>query len=175
MRARAWAGLIWLGWLTLAACTAPGPVPTTASGPPSLPPAPRSVATALPTAPPLPEGPPAVAPAAATAGPTSVGAATTAPEVPPVAPAIPVSTKAATPLPEVPTAEATIAPTEVSTPVATATTTIAALSLPTACRETQGRLSVAHLASTVLARRVAYAIYLPPCYDRDPTRSYPTL
>jgi len=44
-----------------------------------------------------------------------------------------------------------------------------------ACHETQGRLSVAQLDSAVLGRRVAYSIYLPPCYDADPTRRYPTL
>ncbi len=43
------------------------------------------------------------------------------------------------------------------------------------CRETRGRLAVAHLDSATLGRRVAYSIYLPPCYDADPQRVYPVL
>ena len=43
------------------------------------------------------------------------------------------------------------------------------------CRETQGRLAVSHLDSATLGRRVAYSIYLPPCYDADPARVYPVL
>ena len=43
------------------------------------------------------------------------------------------------------------------------------------CHETQGRLSVAYFDSATLGRRVAYAIYLPPCYAADPQRVYPVL
>ena len=43
------------------------------------------------------------------------------------------------------------------------------------CRETQGGLSVADFDSATLGRRIAYSIYLPPCYDADPQRVYPVL
>lgn len=43
------------------------------------------------------------------------------------------------------------------------------------CRETQGGLSVADFDSATLGRRIAYSLYLPPCYDADPQRVYPVL
>lgn len=155
MRARTLAGLAGLGWLTLAACTAPLPV-TTDSVTPILPPAPTPAATALPTATAILEVPTAEA----TAVPTE----------------IPAPTPEATPPPAAPTLVPPVAPTEEPAPTATAPATTPTPSQPAAaCRETQGRLSVAYLDSTVLARRVVYSIYLPPCYDQDTTRSYPTL
>ncbi len=39
----------------------------------------------------------------------------------------------------------------------------------------QGKLSIAYLNSTVLARRVAYSLYLPPCYEANSTHLYPVL
>jgi enterochelin esterase-like enzyme len=44
-----------------------------------------------------------------------------------------------------------------------------------ACREEHGRLQVSYLESPTLARRVAYSIYLPPCYDTDKARVYPVV
>jgi enterochelin esterase-like enzyme len=43
------------------------------------------------------------------------------------------------------------------------------------CRASQGQLSVAFVDSSVLSRRVAYSLYLPPCYGADRTRLYPVL
>jgi len=43
------------------------------------------------------------------------------------------------------------------------------------CGETQGRQSVLHFDSATLARRVAYSLYLPPCYAANPARVYPVL
>jgi enterochelin esterase-like enzyme len=62
----------------------------------------------------------------------------------------------------------TPAPTEMIMPTATSGSI-------QVCREVHGRLDVSHLDSLVLARRVAYSIYLPPCYDADKTRVYPVL
>lgn len=66
------------------------------------------------------------------------------------------------------------------TPTASATMSQVTLSPATArvvqnCVETQGRQSVLHFDSATLARRVAYSLYLPPCYDADPQRVYPVL
>jgi enterochelin esterase-like enzyme len=44
-----------------------------------------------------------------------------------------------------------------------------------ACREEHGRLDVSSLDSRTLARRVAYSIYLPPCYGAGEARVYPVL
>ena len=44
-----------------------------------------------------------------------------------------------------------------------------------ACSEPHGRLSVSNLTSAALSRRMAYSIYLPPCYDADRARVYPVL
>jgi len=43
------------------------------------------------------------------------------------------------------------------------------------CLATQGRQSVLYFDSAMLARRVAYSLYLPPCYAADPARVYPVL
>jgi enterochelin esterase-like enzyme len=43
------------------------------------------------------------------------------------------------------------------------------------CAEPLGRLSVLFLDSATLGRRIAYSIYLPPCYAADPARVYPAL
>lgn len=46
---------------------------------------------------------------------------------------------------------------------------------PTPCQSPASQLTVDYVNSAVLARRVAYSIYLPPCYDTDPNRRYPVL
>lgn len=43
------------------------------------------------------------------------------------------------------------------------------------CRETQGRQSALYFDSATLGRRVAFSVYLPPCYDTDSKRVYPVL
>ncbi len=51
-----------------------------------------------------------------------------------------------------------------------------ALTPPTpACRAQSGQLRIEYLNSSVLARRVPYSLYLPPCYDGDSTHLYPVL
>jgi len=62
----------------------------------------------------------------------------------------------------------TPAPTETTVPTMTPGST-------QACREEHGRLDKLSLDSRTLARRVAYYIYLPPCYDTDQARVYPVL
>ncbi len=76
----------------------------------------------------------------------------------------------------------TLAPTPTAAPAATPTREPIPSIGPTAlltprgtCREQQGQLSVAYLESATLARRVAYSLYLPPCYDADPARLHPAL
>ena len=67
------------------------------------------------------------------------------------------------------------APKVAMTPIlatAMATTTLAPVP---ACHEEHGRLQVSYLESPTLARRVAYSIYLPPCYDTDKARVYPVV
>ncbi len=57
---------------------------------------------------------------------------------------------------------------------ATLTATPTPVSGP-ACHEEHGRLQVSYLDSPTLARRVAYSIYLPPCYAADEARVYPVV
>jgi enterochelin esterase-like enzyme len=69
----------------------------------------------------------------------------------------------------------TPAPMVTMTPIlvtAMATTTPAPVQT---CHEEHGRLQVSYLESPTLARRVAYSIYLPPCYDTDKARVYPVV
>ncbi len=44
-----------------------------------------------------------------------------------------------------------------------------------ACHQEHGQLQVSYLNSPTLGRRVAYSIYLPPCYDVDEARVYPVV
>ena len=76
---------------------------------------------------------------------------------------------------QIATMTSTITPAVVPSPSGAATSTNTATPQPAACVETQGRLSVAQLDSTVLSRRVSYSIYLPPCYGADPAHLYPAL
>ncbi len=64
-------------------------------------------------------------------------------------------------------------PTVTMTPLL-ATATTAPAPMP-ACHEDHGRLQVSDVESPTLARRVAYSIYLPPCYDTDAARVYPVV
>lgn len=43
------------------------------------------------------------------------------------------------------------------------------------CQKPASQLTVDYVNSPVLARRVAYSLYLPPCYGIDPNRRYPVL
>jgi enterochelin esterase-like enzyme len=68
----------------------------------------------------------------------------------------------------------TPAPTAIALPIATMTASRTPALAP-ACHEEHGPLEVSYLDSPTLARRVAYSIYLPPCYDGDKVRVYPVL
>ena len=46
---------------------------------------------------------------------------------------------------------------------------------PTACAETQGKTLQLEMDSKFLTDGLRYSIYLPPCYDADPGRTYPVL
>ncbi len=61
------------------------------------------------------------------------------------------------------------------TPTASPTLAPATPRAVQSCGETQGRQSVLYFESATLTRRVAYSLYLPPCYAADPTRVYPVL
>jgi enterochelin esterase-like enzyme len=45
----------------------------------------------------------------------------------------------------------------------------------TQCTETQGRVERPEYVSIPIDTRMVYSIYLPPCYDLEPTRVYPTI
>lgn len=45
----------------------------------------------------------------------------------------------------------------------------------TECSETQGRVERPGFTSVPIETRMVYSIYLPPCYDQQPTRVYPTI
>jgi enterochelin esterase-like enzyme len=45
----------------------------------------------------------------------------------------------------------------------------------TECAETQGRVERPEYVSVPIDTRMVYSIYLPPCYDTEPTRIYPTI
>jgi enterochelin esterase-like enzyme len=62
----------------------------------------------------------------------------------------------------------------IMTVMATMTATVTPVSVQ-ACHEEHGRLQVSYLDSPTLARRVAYSIYLPPCYDADEAHVYPVV
>jgi enterochelin esterase-like enzyme len=82
------------------------------------------------------------------------------------------------PATRIPAQTSTPAPDLTDTPVSSPAPTLAPAVLSTpmpACVERQGRLSVLYLDSATLGRRIAYSIYLPPCYTADPARVYPVL
>jgi hypothetical protein len=69
----------------------------------------------------------------------------------------------------------TPAPTVTMTPISAPTMATTTPAPVPACHEEHGRLQVSYLESPTLARRVAYSIYLPPCYDADKARVYPVV
>lgn len=93
--------------------------------------------------------------------PTQIPSSTPAPTAPKTVKLTSTPTLTETPLPPTP------APTEtIATPAPPPTD---------ACTIPHGQLIVSDLDSKVLARRVPYSIYLPPCYASTPTRLYPVL
>lgn len=46
---------------------------------------------------------------------------------------------------------------------------------PDTCRSMAGQMSISYVDSQVLARRVPFSLYLPPCYDPNQDRLYPVL
>lgn len=78
------------------------------------------------------------------------------------------------------TIELTPTPFPTATPTAPPTTETETIEMPTpqateACSSTRGQLIVSDVQSAVLGRRVAYSLYLPPCYDASSSRTYPVL
>ena len=61
-----------------------------------------------------------------------------------------------------------------TTTVAAITATMTPVSAQ-ACHEEHRQLQVSYLESPTLGRRVAYSVYLPPCYDVDEARVYPVV
>ena len=63
----------------------------------------------------------------------------------------------------------TPAPTALSTDMPEPTHT------PVPCVETRGRFEFHKFQTTVMTHPLEFRVYLPPCYDFDPERQYPTL
>jgi enterochelin esterase-like enzyme len=76
-----------------------------------------------------------------------------------------------------PTATLALALPEGSNVTPTSTETPEATPSPRAelCHASGGQLSVSFVDSSILARRVPYSLYLPPCYETERTRRYPVL
>jgi enterochelin esterase-like enzyme len=68
----------------------------------------------------------------------------------------------------------TTAPTQTSAPAPLVSVTPPP-STPLVCRDTSGRIEEHQLESELLDDPFEYLIYLPPCYDDQPRRSYPAI